>query len=174
MKKMVMKVSVKTPTKQTGAVLYISLIMLLLLSIIGITGMQVTGLEEKMSGNTRDSNLAFQSAEATLRAGEQALTAAAPPVFNNTAGHYIFKPGATERWETVDWTSQSESIPYGGAQASVSSTTQPKYIIEELQSLASTMEAGNQLDITYYQVTARAVGGTDTTVTVLQSIYKLQ
>jgi len=37
--------------------------MLLLLTIIGITGIQVSGLEEKMAGNSRDQNLAFQSAE---------------------------------------------------------------------------------------------------------------
>ena len=55
---------------QSGAVLIISLIMLLLLMLIGTTSMQSTSLEEKMAGNSRDQNLAFQSAEAALRAGE--------------------------------------------------------------------------------------------------------
>ena len=55
---------------QSGAVLAISLIILLLLTIIGLTATQVTGLEEKMAGNLRDRNLAFQAAETALRAGE--------------------------------------------------------------------------------------------------------
>ena len=56
---------------QSGAVLAISLIILLLLTLIGLTAAQVTGLEEKMAGNLRDRNLAFQAAESALRAGEE-------------------------------------------------------------------------------------------------------
>ena len=52
---------------QSGAVLVISLIMLLALTIIGITSTNVTGLQEKMAANSKESNLAFQAAEATLR-----------------------------------------------------------------------------------------------------------
>ena len=59
---------------ETGAVLVVSLLFLLVLTLIGLTGMQVTSLEEKMSGNMRDRNLAFQAAESALRAGEMYLT----------------------------------------------------------------------------------------------------
>jgi type IV pilus assembly protein PilX len=59
---------------QSGVVLIISLVMLLLLSIIGISGMAVTILEEAMAANHRDRNLAFQAAEAALRAGERKIT----------------------------------------------------------------------------------------------------
>ena len=62
--------SVASATRQHGAVLYVALIMLILLALIGIVGMQVTGLQEKMSANYRASNLAFQNAEASARAGE--------------------------------------------------------------------------------------------------------
>jgi Tfp pilus assembly protein PilX len=58
---------------QSGVVLIISLVMLLLLSIIGISGMAVTILEEAMAANHRDRNLAFQAAEAALRAGERKI-----------------------------------------------------------------------------------------------------
>ena len=36
----------------------------------GITAMQVTRMEERMAGNSRDVNLAFQGAEAGLRDSE--------------------------------------------------------------------------------------------------------
>jgi Tfp pilus assembly protein PilX len=56
--------------QQSGVVLIVSLIMMLLLTIIGISGMSVTALEESMAANHRDRNIAFQAAEAALRAGE--------------------------------------------------------------------------------------------------------
>ena len=40
-------------SQQRGAVLFISLIMLLLLTLIGITTMQVTLLQERMAGGFR-------------------------------------------------------------------------------------------------------------------------
>jgi len=52
---------------QSGVVLVISLIMLLALTLIGVTSSSVTGLEAKMAANTKDVNLAFQAAEAALR-----------------------------------------------------------------------------------------------------------
>jgi len=57
----------KFTKSQSGAVLIISLIILLALTIIGITSSNVTGLEEKMAANAKDVNLAFQAAESTLR-----------------------------------------------------------------------------------------------------------
>lgn len=66
---------------QRGAVLYVALIMLILLAMIGIIGLQVTGMQERMSANYRATNLAFQNAEDRARAVENqiqtALTTAA-------------------------------------------------------------------------------------------------
>lgn len=56
--------------RQSGMVLIISLIMLVLLTIIGVSGMKVTALEEKMAGNDRDQSISFQAAETALRIGE--------------------------------------------------------------------------------------------------------
>lgn len=55
---------------QRGATLIIALIMLLLLTIIGLSSMRGTSLQESMAGNMRDSSLALQAAEAALRQGE--------------------------------------------------------------------------------------------------------
>jgi type IV pilus assembly protein PilX len=53
--------------RQRGTVLVISLIVLLVMTLIGITSMQTTVLEERMAGNLRDRNLSFQAAEAGLQ-----------------------------------------------------------------------------------------------------------
>lgn len=53
--------------QQRGAVLYVTLIMLILMALLGIVGMQVVGLQEKMAANFRAANMAFQNAERTAR-----------------------------------------------------------------------------------------------------------
>lgn len=54
-----------------GSVLIVSLVFLLLLTIVGVSAMNMTNLEEKMSGNFRDHDLAFQSAETALLDAEE-------------------------------------------------------------------------------------------------------
>ena len=56
--------------QQKGSVLIVSLVFLLLLTIVGVSAMNMTNLEEKMTGNFRDHDLAFQTAEAALLDGE--------------------------------------------------------------------------------------------------------
>ncbi|KRB02374.1 PilX N-terminal domain-containing pilus assembly protein [Lysobacter sp. Root690] len=65
----------RSPRRQRGAVLYVSLIMLILLALLGITAMQVTGMQERMTANYRASNRAFQNAEAAARLVERNLLA---------------------------------------------------------------------------------------------------
>src|SRR6187431_451621 len=71
---MTMKTTSRTNAQQ-GAALVIALIMLLVLTVLGLTAMQVTRMEERMAGNSRDINLAFQGAEAGLRDGEDRIAA---------------------------------------------------------------------------------------------------
>ncbi|MGE6332638.1 pilus assembly PilX family protein [Stenotrophomonas sp.] len=64
------------PQRQRGAVLYVALIMLILLALIGIAGMQVTSMQERMASNYLRTNLAFQNAESSARATEAAIETA--------------------------------------------------------------------------------------------------
>ena len=58
---------------QRGAVLAVSLILLLVLTVLGVATMDTSGLELKMASNNRDRQVAFQAAEAALFAGEQII-----------------------------------------------------------------------------------------------------
>lgn len=60
-------------SKQSGAVLYIALIMLILLTLIGIVAMQVAGQQERMASNYQATNMAFQNAEGSVRQQETQL-----------------------------------------------------------------------------------------------------
>jgi type IV pilus assembly protein PilX len=53
--------------RQHGAVLIVTLLFLVILTMLGVTAMTGTTFEERMAGNARDSGVAFQAAEAALR-----------------------------------------------------------------------------------------------------------
>jgi type IV pilus assembly protein PilX len=52
---------------QRGAVLIVSLIFLVILTMLGLTAMTSTTFEERMAGNSRDAAIAHHAAEAALR-----------------------------------------------------------------------------------------------------------
>lgn len=59
------------PRKEQGAVLFVGLIFLLLLTLLGVTAMQVTVLQERMAGNFRIQHQAFEQTEARLLEGQK-------------------------------------------------------------------------------------------------------
>jgi type IV pilus assembly protein PilX len=63
------------PRRQQGVALAVALILLLVVTVIGLASMRGTSLQERMSANMYDRSLAFQRAEAALRAAEAAITA---------------------------------------------------------------------------------------------------
>jgi len=157
---------------QRGAALFMSLIILLVMTILGVTSMKNTVLEERMAGGLRDRSLAFQAAEAALRDGEKFLTSAALPVFNDSAG--LYQATTPPKWETIDWNSSTAVASYTGPTLSGLAAT-PAYIIEELPPVTDStgsLEAGIPQEIRYYRVTARSVGQSTNAVVMVQSIYK--
>lgn len=58
---------------QNGAVLVVGLMMLLVLTLLGLSSSNVSMMQERMAGNVSEYNAAFQSAENTLREIEQRL-----------------------------------------------------------------------------------------------------
>ncbi|MEQ7919876.1 PilX N-terminal domain-containing pilus assembly protein [Xanthomonas sp. WHRI 1810A] len=58
---------------QRGAVLLVSLVFLLLLTLLGVSSMQNATLQEKMAGSVTMRNISFQTAEAALRLGESSI-----------------------------------------------------------------------------------------------------
>jgi type IV pilus assembly protein PilX len=64
------------PRRERGAILVLALMFLVLLTIIGVSSISGVTLEEKMAGNLRNQNMAFQAAESALRDAEIDLEAA--------------------------------------------------------------------------------------------------
>jgi type IV pilus assembly protein PilX len=62
-------------TKQTGSILLLSLLMMLILTMVGVASIGNVTLNERMASNYRDHDISFQAAEAALKEGErQAIT----------------------------------------------------------------------------------------------------
>ncbi|MEI6267314.1 MAG: PilX N-terminal domain-containing pilus assembly protein [Methylococcaceae bacterium] len=161
-------------TDQSGAVLIISLIMLLLLTIIGASSMQTTSLEEKMAGNLRDRNLAFQAAESALNAAEASLDPPnALPTFTDagTGGFYSETstiPAASAILTDSFWTTNSKVTSTVTTLGNGIST--PVYIIQQLPAACFTPPC-TVMPPPPYRITVRATGASTNTVVILQSVY---
>src|SRR6202011_2572094 len=61
------------PSKQTGVVMFVALILLLILSLLGVTAARMQTVEERMARNEDNRQLGAQAAEAALRSAENGL-----------------------------------------------------------------------------------------------------
>ncbi len=162
-----------------------SLVMLLLLTILGISSIQTTTLQQRMARNANDANLAFQAAESALRDGEDLLeTFNALTNFDGTPGNmddgYYREadPGDTPYYLDIDWDSAAGTRTAETAITDVAE--QPKYIIEYVKMVVSDADALNLDNIgqdtgsgrtQIFRITARGKGGTDTAQAMIQGTY---
>jgi type IV pilus assembly protein PilX len=180
-------ISPKVMQKQQGVVLIITLLILLLLTVIGVNAMQTNTQEEKMAGNMRDRNLAFEAAEAALRDAEAFLSPDGTIVNLDafTGSNGLYGPSDTlpaDFFDGTNWdasTSKAYSGTVGGVYA------QPRFIIQVVQQFTAeeteinagggygsgasdTSESGT---VTMFRITARGAGGSDRSQVILQSHY---
>jgi len=168
-------------SRQTGAALIVSLLLLLVLTVLGVIMMQTSRMQERMSGNTRDLNMAVQGAEAGLRYGEAVLSAASDaPIIqyvtpcsvcsNNLLPVALYDPAQ------FDWTTATART-YGSlaVAASLSGSTQqlaqnPRFTTEHVGFRPDYLDP-NPPGLEYYQVTSRSTGVSGSANVVLQSTF---
>lgn len=174
--------------RQSGAVLIVGLIMLLLMTIVGLAAIRGSSLQELMASNLRDRNLAFQAAEAGLRAGESRLRdTVVLPVFNGSVAGLqsdLNQPTKTPvvQWSAADWATGNNSVL---ASMDFDLASQPRYVIEKLEvsALEAAAAEGSGIDLAsmdgagvippeLYRTSSRGVGGTTDADVIVQSVYK--
>lgn len=164
---------------QSGAVLIISLFILLIMTLVGITSMSTTSLEEKMAGNMRDKNIALQSTEAALEDGEGWLASlGAEPADATSCGSppcdvwaLNILPSLAD--QSASWW-QTNARQYGTAGKDISEVnTDPYYVVEAQAYVRDNLDSGQNPPTgrNFYRVTARGTGGSDDAQAVLQSTY---
>lgn len=179
--------SARLPRRQEGAALFVSLIMLVIMTILGLSSVQTTSMEERMARNARDTNLALQSAESAIIDGIRIIDAmtTVDAVFlapgANANGLYVNAgPTLTQNWMAVDW---------GGAAVRTAETdiagvaASPKYIIEYVAESASEDAGVNLVNFgqdtggaraQIFRITTYGTGGTATAHVMIQATYGRQ
>ncbi len=169
--------------KQQGAVLIVSLLMLLVMTIIGLSAMRSTTLEEKMAGNYRNNNIAFQAAEAALRDGENDVASipcstgcARSPLIS---GLNDFDSGCSyglcAGWSPTIWkdtTKMAKAVSFGtytGATSIPEVASPPAYLVEGRKCMGPGWQSWKYC----YRITAIGYGGTQSAQRVLQEVYTL-
>lgn len=163
---------------QQGAALIISLIMLLLLTIVGLGSMRETSLQELMAGNAYDANVAFQSADAGMRAAELYLQNASLDAFNGSNGRYAYcSPSETATAACIlpSWSNRS-STGWAQRSGSMDVYAQPQYIIQELPrfpALGASL-ASDEIPpmIELYRIIARGFGRSTNSMAAIESTYR--
>ena len=170
--------------RQKGIALFLSLVMLLILTILGVSSVQTTTLQERMSRSALDSNMAFQSAEATIHEAEDFIEANFESLVDFDAAnaednglYYEAAWNETPNWETGIWNSGTGYRTGTG----VPGVTQPaQYIIEHIRTIVSDQDLLN-LDnigqdtgsgrVQVFRITTFGTGGPATARVVIQSTY---
>ncbi|MEZ5488962.1 MAG: PilX N-terminal domain-containing pilus assembly protein [Gammaproteobacteria bacterium] len=170
---------------QQGAVLVFCLVFLVVLTMMAVTGMETSILEERMSGNLRDQSSAFQAAESALKVAENWLDdqIELPDTSSN---------GSTTVWvrDSMDpnpsdslfwWQGSSTGESWWNTNAEALSgfsvvNSQPQYIIEHLleASVGQSIAIGNgeiPLPRVFHRITSRAEGATGSAEVTLQSTF---
>jgi type IV pilus assembly protein PilX len=162
--------------RQSGITLIMALIFLAMLALLGATAARNSVLEERMAGNTRDRDLAFQAAEAALKFAESNIGSginlrtqlgaagvvdASNCTVPNVAPCYLAHGNDADYWaHTFVWSTANARDPGLSVQQVAE---QPLYVVEKIPNAgAGTTET--------YRITARGVGASSGAVVINQSV----
>lgn len=167
---------------QQGAVLVVSLLLLLVMTLLGLGASQSTRLQERMAGNQRDLEVAMQSAEAGLRAAEGLLQPDREVLTCDTprgCAAYEMKTLVDEDQRRLDlagqspqWWAQWGDVP--DFSDDLTSVSPPQFVIERVAEVRDSLSVGGAYPVPvrdFFRSTARSSGTTETAEVVLQSTF---
>ena len=167
--------------KQAGAALVVSLFILLVMTLIGVSSMQTTTMEEKMASNTREHQQAFEAAESALRAAEAHIeddvTVTAGFDTTGSDGHY--DNSVQDLWRTLGW-DNTDSLADSSYTSTYGSAPAPRYIIEHYGSATTAIDKFNLGgygtgagggDVELFRITARGTGANNQSPVFIQTYY---
>jgi type IV pilus assembly protein PilX len=178
--------------RERGAVLFIALILLVILSLLGVSAARMQTTEERMARNEDNHQMSAQAAEAGLRYAESQISSGlitpttcaanangqytlSPATGNVVSGAYANVPNA------ITWSAAgaANAITYAGpALTALPANAQtPKIVVESLPAVCMPGDPCNQQGYAgqgtaQYRITAYAQGGDSSSYTILQSIYR--
>ena len=184
------------PRGQSGVVLFVALILLVILSLIGVTAARMQTVEERMARNEDNRQTGAQAAEAALRNAEDGMLAGTWNAANfaqNSAGLYELTPAAGSVVSAagvagVPWQNATAATVFlygaganpGPALSNIPGNAQaPMYVIENLPAVALPGQPINVVQyatptspVSVFRVTAYGQGADSSSSTILQSIFR--
>ncbi|SFK23280.1 pilus assembly PilX family protein [Rhodanobacter glycinis] len=178
---------------QQGIALVVALILLLLITLVGLASVRGTIMQNKMASNQYDRQIAFQSAEAGLRAGE-ALVSSNPGIIARDCQASgvvcLSNPFADSNLPSGGIHTVSTGTAAGDFSASAVAAGQPQFVVENMGNWVDTTNntgfnqtansrnygvQGSSSTAVYYRITARSgdpatIG--DRAVVTLQAVIK--
>lgn len=171
---------------QRGVALVVALILLVVITLVGLAAVRGTIMQQKMASNMYDRQIAFQNAEAAMRAAQASIpTMAAGSARNCQSASQVCLPNPFDDSTSLVQTVSSTDYTKGAL-----AIEQPQYVIENMgnwqdpgsdtgfgQSANSKQKGANGGSTTaiFYRVTARSGDPTtvgDRAVVVLQAMIK--
>ncbi len=167
---------------QKGVALVVSLVILIAMTLVGVTSMKGSMNEITMAGNLRETGLTFQAAEAGLRQAESYVskTISSAEFNGNTPGKLGKDDKDPDYLDASSWSgTETTSLTLAGI------STNPQYIIKHLGPWAQNPLAMVNTGGGYagqlpgrikenYRITSRGEGQTGKTFRTVQSYYGIE
>jgi len=172
--------------QQQGVALIIGLILLVVMTLLGVSATSTALIEEKMAGNMKDLELALHASETGMRDAEIWLDSlTSEPTADNSGGSGVWSLNAMDPsptnianwWEEVNinktwWDNNADDRT---TVTLVGVGQNPLSVIEELEFVKDSAVIGvggaSNQGITYYRITTKGTGGSEQARALLQSTW---
>jgi type IV pilus assembly protein PilX len=168
-----------SPRAQQGAALITALLLLVVMTILAVTVMQMSRVQERMAGNTRDSNVALEAAEAAVRAGEATIGQEAfapvdcsgPGCLSWAVGSIVDVANQPKSWWDTNGTAFADAA---NRPMTTGVAVNPQYVIEHRGFVRT--DGGLQTGVPpvgrdFYEITGRSTGASGLANTAIQTTF---
>lgn len=177
-----MKMNLSSSARQAGSALFICLVLLVIMTMLVISGLSTTTIEEKITGNTQNKHNSFQAAEAALRRAEIILAAdgttsiSEADFIDGTGGRYLrSEPGDAD---FPIWASDASINWQVAPMTGLNLSRDPEYVMELFGEafrdnscrLEVPLPAGCMVPV--FRISARGWGANEHGQTLLQSTFR--
>jgi type IV pilus assembly protein PilX len=118
--------------RQQGVALVVALLLLIVITLVGLAAVRGTIMQQKMSSNLFDRQLAFQSAEAALRAGAALIASNPGDIARNCQAGGVVCQGNPFNDSSTKIISVASGTSAGQFEIADQAFSQPQYVIENM------------------------------------------
>jgi len=164
--------------RQAGVTLVVSLVLLVAMTLLGVTSIQSTRTEVAMAGNLREAGLTFNAAEAGLRFGESFVEGSVTTTIYAVPANGLYAETAVDPDYAIPatWTASQQAI-FGLANVAQPPDFIIRYLGDRSQNAVAKVNIGGYgtaqpgITVSNFRVTARGTGQSGNARRFVQSYY---